>query len=178
MIEAVNSVLSNAPLVRGAAEQVNASRVVQPAADVSPKVDSAPPVILAPYVSPYIEVNTSYNKAVLQIRDSDTGDVIRQFPSESLLAQRAAEASLRAAQEAVRAQLTEQHTSSPSPASQGGSEGVKSSGFTAPASSEAPQLTAQNASSSSEQAQIASAAFASAALTSAPSQSAGVSVVA
>ncbi len=176
MIEAVNSVLSNAPLVRGAVEQVNASRVAQPAADVSPKVDSAPPVILAPYVSPYIEVNTSYNKAVLQIRDSDTGDVIRQFPSESLLAQRAAEASLRAAQEAVRAQL--EQTSSVSQEAQGGSEGVKSASFAAPVSAEAPQLTAQNASSSSEQAQIASAAFASAALTSAPSQSAGVSVVA
>jgi hypothetical protein len=33
-------------------------------------------------------VNNQYNKAVLQIRDSDTGDVLTEFPSESALQSR------------------------------------------------------------------------------------------
>ncbi|MCB9988723.1 MAG: hypothetical protein H6868_05225 [Rhodospirillales bacterium] len=39
----------------------------------------------APYVSPYIHVDLNYDKAVLQIRDSDTGDVLNQFPSQKRL---------------------------------------------------------------------------------------------
>ncbi len=38
-----------------------------------------------PYISPYIHLDLNYNKAVLQIRDSGTGDVVRQFPSEESL---------------------------------------------------------------------------------------------
>ncbi len=79
MIEAVNSVLSNAVLARGSAEQQS---VVRSFAANPEKVQE---VAQAPYVSPYISMNIDYNKAVLQIRNSDTGDVIRQFPSESQL---------------------------------------------------------------------------------------------
>ena len=77
MIEAVNSVIASAPLLRGNAEQGSSVRAVQ-----SEAVRELPQ---APYVSPYIFVDNNYNKAVLQIRDSDTGDVLRQFPSEQRL---------------------------------------------------------------------------------------------
>lgn len=86
MIEAVNSLVSNAAVLRASAEQVSTQRalaanparvqeVAQPSADL-PQV---------PYISPYISIDTNYNKAVLQIRDADTGDVVRQFPSEESL---------------------------------------------------------------------------------------------
>lgn len=79
MIEAVNSVLSNASLSRGAAEQQSASRSY---AANPERVQEAARV---PYISNHISVDAKYQKAVLQIRDSDTGDVVRQFPTESQL---------------------------------------------------------------------------------------------
>lgn len=82
MFEAVNSVLSNAPLMRGLVEQ---SSVAKP---VSFEVGTAPTAPSAPYISPYISIDLNFNKAVLQIRDSDTGDVLTQFPSEETLAAR------------------------------------------------------------------------------------------
>lgn len=85
MIEAVNSVISNAPLIRGNAEQVAASNSF--AADAA-AVETVARMPLAPYISPYIAVNTDYDKAVLQLRDSETGDVVNQFPSEQTLAAR------------------------------------------------------------------------------------------
>jgi hypothetical protein len=82
MIEAVNSVISSAPLIRGNAEQVAASNSFAANAVAVQTVARMP---LAPYISPYISVNTDYDKAVLQLRDSDTGDVVTQFPSEQTL---------------------------------------------------------------------------------------------
>lgn len=41
----------------------------------------------APYISPHISIDLAHNKAVIQIRDSDTGDVQQQFPTKSRLAQ-------------------------------------------------------------------------------------------
>ncbi len=79
MIEAVNSVLSNAVLARGSAEQQSVAR------SFAANPERVQEVAQAPYVSPYISMNLDYNKAVLQIRDGDTGDVVRQFPSESQL---------------------------------------------------------------------------------------------
>lgn len=88
MIEAVNSVVSNATLVRGAAEQQSVTR------SFAANPERVQEIPKAPFISPYIRVDTNFNKAVLQIRDSDTGDVIRQFPSESQLeAYRRAQAS-------------------------------------------------------------------------------------
>lgn len=88
MIEAVNSVVSNAPLLRSGSEQLDASRTnvaaIQAQASLS-EVREAPQAPQAPYISPYIEVDVQFDTAVLQIRDSDTGDVLRQFPSESRL---------------------------------------------------------------------------------------------
>ena len=80
MIEAVNSVLSNAPYTKAVVEQQSAARsfAANPA-----QVQQAS--IQAPYISLYIKVDTNFDKAILQIRDSDTGDVVRQIPTESQL---------------------------------------------------------------------------------------------
>jgi hypothetical protein len=79
MLEAVNSVLQTAPLARGNVEQTSNARTFSANPD---KVQEAP---RAPYVSPFVFVDVNFDKAVLQIRDSDTGDVITQFPSETRL---------------------------------------------------------------------------------------------
>lgn len=89
MIEAVNSVLANSSLLRGNAEQGG-----QPRANVAALQNSKVEAPVAPYVSPYIQVDLQANKAVVQIRDSNTGDVVRQFPSEATLRARAAQAEL------------------------------------------------------------------------------------
>lgn len=79
MIEAVNSVLSNASATRAVVEQQATTRSY---AANPEKIQEA---AKTPYVSPYISIDRNYNKAVLQIRDSDTGDVVRQFPTEGQL---------------------------------------------------------------------------------------------
>src|SRR5688572_8973441 len=87
MIEAVNSVVSTSPLAKGTAE---AQSVVRSFAANPERVQE---IAMAPYVSPYIRVDVNFDRAVLLIRDSDTGDVLRQFPSESQMeAYRRAEA--------------------------------------------------------------------------------------
>lgn len=80
MIEAVNSVLSNAPFTKAVVEQQS---VVNSFAANPARVQQAP--TQAPYISLYIKVDTNFDKAILQIRDSDTGDVVRQIPTESQL---------------------------------------------------------------------------------------------
>lgn len=79
MLEAVSSVLQTAPLSRGPAEQGSNARSF---AANPEKIQEIPK---APFVSPFIYVDVNYDKAVLQIRDSETGDVITQFPSENRL---------------------------------------------------------------------------------------------
>jgi len=86
MIEAINSVLANAPLLRGNAEQQSSLRDAVTAEEAIESIKQYPK---APFVSPHVSVDSSYGEAVLQIRDSDTGDVLRQFPSESTLESRA-----------------------------------------------------------------------------------------
>ncbi len=81
MIEAVNAVIANAPLLRGSAEQV----AVANAADQIETVSAAPQ---APYISPYIYLDVNLDKAVLQIRDSETGDVLSQFPAKQAFTQK------------------------------------------------------------------------------------------
>lgn len=87
MIEAVNSAIANSVLVRGNVEQ-GASTRASSAATVA--ASEPREMVLAPYISPFVYVDNQFNKAVLQIRDSDTGEVQRQFPSEQTLAARAA----------------------------------------------------------------------------------------
>ena len=78
MIEAVNSVLSNASASRQVVEQQ--STVRSNAANPT-KIQEA--AAKTPYVSPYISLDKGSNRAVLQIRDSDTGDVLRQYPTKT-----------------------------------------------------------------------------------------------
>jgi hypothetical protein len=97
MIEAANSVLQTAPAVRTVAEQASSnleSFAANPAR--AQKV-----VIQAPYVSPYIAIDTDYNRAVLQLRNGETGDVTDQYPSRSRLQELAQIAAREAAQQAA-----------------------------------------------------------------------------
>lgn len=80
MLEAVNSVLSNASYTRAAAEQQS---VVNSYAANPARVQQAS--LQAPYISLYIKVDNNFDRAILQIRDNQTGDVVRQIPTESQL---------------------------------------------------------------------------------------------
>jgi hypothetical protein len=90
MIEAVNSVVSNASLLRQSAQQANSAAAS----------NSSVPA----YLSLQIEVDTTFDTAVLQVRDSDTGDVLRQFPNESTLQSRQRAEAVRDRAEALQAQ--------------------------------------------------------------------------
>ena len=92
MIEAVNSVLANASLSRGSAAQASALAKIDLEAPATPK---------APFISPRIALDTTANRAIIQIRDSDTGDVLTQFPSESRIRAIQAEQALRDARQHV-----------------------------------------------------------------------------
>lgn len=92
MIEAISSALANAKLVRGNVDQ-NAVAGASNVAGNLQNLEKAQ-VQLAPYVSLFIQVDNNFNKAVLQIRDSETGDVQNQFPSETTLRARAAQAEI------------------------------------------------------------------------------------
>ncbi|HEU4837913.1 MAG TPA: hypothetical protein VFS88_00710 [Micavibrio sp.] len=76
----MNSVLSNAPYTKAIVEQQS---VVRSFAANPSRVQEAS--IQAPYLSLYIKVDTNFDKAVLQIRDNENGDVLRQIPTESQL---------------------------------------------------------------------------------------------
>lgn len=78
MIEGIASTIANAQ----ASKPVTQVSSGESPAKVEASVSTAPK---APYISPYIALDTSANKAVIQVRDSDTGDVVRQFPSESAI---------------------------------------------------------------------------------------------
>ncbi len=111
MLEAVNSVLSNASYTKAVADQqsVVTSYAANPAA-----VQKAS--LQAPYISLYIKVDVNFDKALLQLRDPDTGDVVQQIPSETQL-----EAYRRAQQVAQRqyqpiSERSETSTSEPSSA--------------------------------------------------------------
>ncbi|PZQ48484.1 MAG: hypothetical protein DI551_01665 [Micavibrio aeruginosavorus] len=80
MLEAVNSVLSNVQYTRAAAEQQS---VLNSYAANPERVQQATTV--APYISLYIKVDNNFDRAILQIRDTDTGDVVRQIPTETQL---------------------------------------------------------------------------------------------
>lgn len=79
MIEGINSSVATASLLRPAVEQEVNARAQ------SASLEPVQELVQAPYVSPYIFVNNTYNKAVLQIRDGDSGDVVRQIPSDTQL---------------------------------------------------------------------------------------------
>ncbi len=80
MIEAVNSVLSSAPLVRQ-----NTDAQSNTAPQNNPQTESVRAVTQAPYISPYISVDINFDTAVILLRDAETGDTVRQIPSEGAL---------------------------------------------------------------------------------------------
>ncbi len=82
MIEGINATVANAAVIRPQDGGSNPSAQNVKTGASSDGIASTPK---APYISPHIEVDVNYDKAVLQIRDSSTGDVVRQFPSESRL---------------------------------------------------------------------------------------------
>jgi len=78
MIEAVNAVISNAQVLRSLADQVSTSQNLSanPA-----RIQTA--AISAPYLSPHVDYNGGSSKPIFVVRDSSTGETIRQFPSEA-----------------------------------------------------------------------------------------------
>lgn len=103
MLEAVNSVLQTAPLARANNEQVSTTDSFAGNPD---RVQRAPQAPQAPFVSPHIFLDVNFDKAIIQLRNGETGDVIDQFPSEAALKQQARRA---AAQQAAReAEATQQ----------------------------------------------------------------------
>ncbi len=166
MIEAVNSVVSNAPLLRGNTEQVSSAR-----AELPDSVSAGPQ---APFVSPYISVDVNFDTAVLQIRDSDTGDVVRQFPSESTLTARSRAAATTAA---ATASSSESNVIQAQESSSGGSEiGVNTPLPTTTAETATPTPSTPSAPPAA-QAQVAAQALSAGAQTG-ESSSGNVSVVA
>lgn len=79
MLEAVNSTVQTAVTARATLEQTSTldSFAANPA-----RIQRAPQ---APYVSPYVRMDVNFDKAVLQLRDGDTGDVVFQIPSQPAL---------------------------------------------------------------------------------------------
>ena len=78
MLEAVNSVLSNASSTRTSAEQVSTVRAF--AANPERVQEAA-----RPSVTRTITIDNDINRAILEIRDNGSGDVVRQFPTEGQL---------------------------------------------------------------------------------------------
>ncbi len=79
MIEAVNSTLATSAVTKAVSDQQSSAN------SFAANPERVQQVARAPYVSPYISVDTNFDRAVLQIRDSDTGDVLNQYPTESQL---------------------------------------------------------------------------------------------
>ena len=77
-VEAVNSVIQAAPVLRANAEQTST-------AASSGNPTQVQKVAEAPYISPYLTVDVVTQATVLQIRDSTTGKVLQEIPSQSSL---------------------------------------------------------------------------------------------
>ena len=77
-VEAVNSVIQAAPVLRASAEQTST-------AASSGNPSQVQKVAEAPFISPYLTVDVVTQATVLQIRDSSTGKVLQQIPSQSSL---------------------------------------------------------------------------------------------
>ena len=77
MIEAVATTLANAAYARVETQKL----AVQPASVRPLPVVKAS--VAAPYISPYVIVDETSSKAILAMRDSATGNIVRQYPAES-----------------------------------------------------------------------------------------------
>lgn len=79
MIEAVKSTLAAAPVLQRGLEQASNAR------SFAANPDKVQEVVEAPYVSPNVRVDNNAKIAILEFRDSVTGDVLAQIPSEAQL---------------------------------------------------------------------------------------------
>lgn len=105
MIEAVNSSLQNATLLRASAEQSSNADVFTANPARTQKIARAPSL------SVYVDIN--YDTAVLQYRNAETRDVIDQIPSETLLQSRARDEARRAQIQQEAAQPRSEQASAP-----------------------------------------------------------------
>lgn len=80
MIEAVNSVLASAPLVRQNTDSQSGGALQN-----NTQLESVRTIVQAPYISPFISVDVNFDTAVILLRDAETGDTVRQIPSEGAL---------------------------------------------------------------------------------------------
>ncbi|MES2729279.1 MAG: hypothetical protein V4621_04165 [Pseudomonadota bacterium] len=77
MLEAIAMNVANAAYLRVEAQKLSPQPVpVRPMPAVKASVS-------APYYSPYVIVDESSSKAILAMRDSATGNITRQFPTDS-----------------------------------------------------------------------------------------------
>lgn len=88
MIEAVNATISSAPSVKAIAQQVSSAESL--AANPARTQKAA---VSAPYLSPHVRLSPGV-KPIFVVRDLNTGEAVRQFPSESQIVayQKAAQA--------------------------------------------------------------------------------------
>jgi hypothetical protein len=142
MIEAVNSVLANSPITRVVAEQQSVAN------SYAANPERVQVVAQAPYISPYVHVDVNFDKAVLQIRDSETGDVVRTIPTEGQME------AYRRAQTAVTPALNRQE---PQVQSETSAPTVREATVTAPALRAEVKVSTPVASASSTQIQAATA---------------------
>ena len=105
MIESVNSVVQSTPITRADLQEFVRENSVQLQAEVREPAR-------APFISPVIAVNVEYDTAVLEIRNSSTGDVIEQIPSDPRLeAQLREQARLDTQREIAQEQFTQPQSS-------------------------------------------------------------------
>lgn len=79
MIDAVNNISANAASTQKSAAQASRS---QPAADVLTKKQPAPQAP-STAASAHIRIDNQLDMAIIEYRSSDTGDVVRQYPTEA-----------------------------------------------------------------------------------------------
>ncbi|MBL8639473.1 MAG: hypothetical protein JNK24_03860 [Alphaproteobacteria bacterium] len=106
MIEAVAANVSSASSLRAIAEQTSTT---QSFSSNPNRIQAA--AIVAPYLSPHVDLNGGNSKPIFVVRDAETGSNIRQFPTEGQIRayQRAKEAQARALDEASIAAQFEHH---------------------------------------------------------------------
>lgn len=75
MLEAVNSVVSNAAIISASTKQVSEAPVKAAETIKTIEVD--------PYLSRGLKYDEQLQRPVLQIRDTNTGDTLKQFPTET-----------------------------------------------------------------------------------------------
>lgn len=181
MIEAVNSTVANATTLRGVVGQIDSASVSPVAASLPASgSDTVPSAAQAPFVSPYIAVDLDFNKPVLMIRDSQTGDVKQQFPTEGRMAQIAStQAQIR---ESMQGQSSVSYVSTPAPTSSVTSASAASVSQTAVQTvsvTTVQEVTATPASNSATSTpQVAVAALSAASSAASATESSGVTVFA